>query len=342
MGLWGAITSAANAVADVVEDVADVVTDVVEEIVDAVTDAVESVGNALEDAIGWVADQAKKIPGVGGFLGEVFDWLGRSISSAFDFIAGVIKGVAAIATGIISGVIKIVGGILTLNWPLIKAGLIDIGAGILGGVVMILARFVDLVQTVSYFLQPNERALTSTEQAMLKRIFENSLALYNIKIVEGFAGLFSINSRPFVIGDTIYLKNNNVVTHPELLVHECIHVWQYQHFGASYVGNALGAQWFVDDYYNWRKEIDRGHVDWVDFNKESQGQFHQHLYPFGELLVDVHGTVTPEVGDGVFYDAESRKLPNRFEYDDDDHTNRANDSVKAIRSRISYRISQFF
>jgi hypothetical protein len=342
MGFWNSLKSAAQAVADVVEDVADAVTDAVEEVFDSVTDVVESLGNVIEDATNWVADQARKIPGVGKFLSGMFNWLGRSISSTFDFVAGAVKGVVAIATGIVSGAIKIVGGTLTLNWPSIKKGIIDIGAGVLGGVVLILGRLVDLAQTISYFLQPNERSITEIEKAMLKRIFESSLAVYNIKIVEGYAGLFSVNGRPFVLGNTIYLKDRDVVARPEVLVHECIHVWQYQHFGASYVGNALGAQWFINDYYNWRNEIARGREDWADFNKESQGQFHEDLYPAGELLVDVNGTITPEVGDGVFYDSESRQFPNRFEFDGNDHTERANDSMEAIRSKVSYRLSRLF
>lgn len=51
VGLWGAIKSAENKVADVMEDVADAVSDAVDTVTDAVSSTVEAVGNAINDAL---------------------------------------------------------------------------------------------------------------------------------------------------------------------------------------------------------------------------------------------------------------------------------------------------
>ena len=286
---------------DAVNAVADAVSDAVEEVSDAVSDAVETVGNAIEDGLDWVADQADKLPSVGGFLGGVVRWLGRSISAAFDLVGAIIKGVSSFVAGLISGLIRIVGGIFSLDWSLIREGLIDIGSGFLGGLIIIGGKLISFVQTVSYFLQPNKRELTAEEKRLLKRVFRDSLTLYNIRLVEGFAGLFSLNSRPFTLGDVIYLKNRDLSAEPELLVHECVHVWQYRNVGARYTSDALGAQWFGNEY-NWQKKIQEGRTDWVDFNLESQGKFLEDLYTDGELI-EGHSILR---GNGVFYDAHGQ------------------------------------
>ena len=115
----------------------------------------------------------------------VLRWLGRSISAAFDFVGAVIKGMSSIVGGIISGLIRILGGILSLDWSLIRDGLIDIVSGFLGGLIIIVGKLISFVQTVSYFLQPNKRKLTAEEKRLLRRVFRKSLALYNIRLVEG-------------------------------------------------------------------------------------------------------------------------------------------------------------
>ena len=321
---------------DAVGTVADAVADVVADVSDAATDLVETVGNGLEDGFGWLAGQADRLPWVGGFLGGVLRWLGRIVSGVFDLLGGLIKGISAILSGLLTGLIRIVGGIFGLDWSLILEGLTDIGSGFAGAFILIFGKLISLLQTVSYFLQPNERKLTDLEKADLKRVFHDSLALYNIRLVEGFAGVYSWNARPFVLGNTIYLKDRDVSAEPELLVHECVHVWQYHHAGARYTADALGAQWFGNEY-KWREEIAEGRVDWVDFNKESQGKFLEDVYTHGELI-DGHSTLR---GDGVFYDADGATRVGHFEWASVDHTDRANDAVAALRAERSFRVSQF-
>jgi hypothetical protein len=334
MGFWGSVKDAASSVADTVGDV-------IEEASDAVTDAPEAVGNGIEDGLGQLGDQAKKVPLVGGLLQGALNWLGRTMSSAFDVVGAFVKGVSSIVSGCISGLIKMVGGIVTLDWPLIGEGFFDVGSGIAGAFVVFGGKLISFVQTLSYFLQPNERKLTAEEKQLLERVFRTSLPRYNIRLVEGFAGLFSVSSSPFTLGNTIYLKDRDVSQKPELLVHECTHVWQYQHFGARYASDAIGAQWFVEDAYDWQKEIQRGHTDWVDFNKESQAEFHEDLYTDGEVQDPSRRSGGWVKGQGKFYVADREDLSSRFVFGAVAHTDRANDAVAALRRRTSFRPSRF-
>ena len=144
-----------------------------------------------------------------------------------------------------------------------RAGLIDIGSSFAGGVIVIAGKAASLVQSI-FLVEAQGRGLTAEEIKLLRRVFRNSIAYYNVRLVEGRAGLFGLNPRPFALGNTIYLKDRNVSREPDLLVHEITHVWQYQRIGARYTSDALGAQFFVDDAYNWEKEVGRG--------KESVGQ----------------------------------------------------------------------
>ena len=75
----------------------------------------------------------------------------------------------------------------------------------------------------------------------LAKVFGGSVALYNVRIVEGRSGVFGANQRPFTLGNTIYMKRTEPARFADMLVHEVVHVWQYQHLGPRYTAD-LGAQ----------------------------------------------------------------------------------------------------
>ena len=316
---------------------ADTVSGVLQGATDAAGDIAETPGGIIEDGLDLMSRLAGKTPWVGSFFGGLIDWSGRSTSGAFDLIGSVIKGISSFLTGVISGMIRILGGILGLKWALLLEGLIDIGSGTLGAIIVIGGKLISLFQTLTYFLQPNKRKLTTDEKRRLKHVFWDSLALYNVRLVNGFAGLFSVNSRPFALGNTIYMKNQDVSKNPDLLVHECIHVWQYQSIGARYTADALRTQWF-GNAYDWQQDVEQGRTNWVHFNKEAQGKFHEDLYDKGELL---HGVGVLKCK-GAFYHADDQGKFGRFVLDNVNHTDRANDAVEALRSKKSYRLSRYF
>jgi hypothetical protein len=340
---WDAV---GGAISDVFNAIATGVEDVVNAIGEVVADIFETLGNALEDLLSAIGDLLSEIPWIGGALRAVFHWLGDIVSGVFDLIGAIVKGLLGIVAGVVAGVIRIVGGgiggLLAWDGRLFVKGWGDILSGIGGAVVVILGKAVAVIQQVIP-LQWGERELTDDEREILERVFRGSVALYNVRIIEGFAGIYSINDRPFTLGNTIYMKDRDPATNPALLVHECLHVWQYQQRGTRYATDALAAQAFVDDAYDWEDEIRRGNIRWEDFNAEAQGRFFQDLYLQGELLYGPSHLAAGSLiatGNGVFYDADSLLLTvGRLIVSGVNRTSLADAAVEAVRDSSSFRLS---
>jgi hypothetical protein len=324
------VEAVVDAVSDVLDAVADVVEVIVNVVVEAVADVYTSIGNVIADVFNAIADELKKNP-VTGWLGEIIGWVGNIVGAVYTFFGDFVKFIGSVIVGVVRGIINIVRGIITLDGNLILKGLADIATGILGGLLVVAGSLVSVVQTVIP-IQGKRRSLTKQEQGILRRIFRNSLALYNIRIIEGEPGLFGINNRPFTLGNTIYLKNDRTM---HTLVHEAVHVWQYHHLGSQYATEALGAQSSLSNAYNWENDITSGRTEWENFNLEGQGAFIESVYLTGQLLT----TPTVTTTNGAFFDADD-STPNRFM--DIERTRIANNAVTLIRSKISFRISQFF
>ena len=74
--------------------------------------------------------------------------------------------------------------------------------------------------------------------------------------------------------------------YPELLVHELVHVWQFQHFGAVYIPRALKAQ-FTKEGYNYGgveglASAFRKGKSIQDFNYEQQAEIISDYYSIRE------------------------------------------------------------
>ncbi len=331
-----AVNSVGNALSDAADAIADVVEEVVEAVVEFVSDVVETVANVIEDVADEVADVVEKIPVVGETVARVIRQAGAIVSTPFRFLAAGIKAAGSIVSGLVAGSIRVLGGILAFDGSLIVEGFGDMASGIAGATLIVGAEVILTIQTALFFYV--KRRLTQAERDLLKRVFWNSLALYNIRIVEGWAGIFSVNDRPFVVGNIIYMKNVDPAAQPEQLIHECVHPWQYQHYGARYSSDALAAQQLLPDAYSWEQDVQRGQTDWVDFNMEAQAEFMKDIYDIGALRVS--GILTSE-GDGVFFDADGRASVGSFEPNGINHTDRANAGVSALRGAINFRLSRF-
>lgn len=328
-----------NAISDAADAVADVVEDVVNAVEEVVTDVVETVGSGIEDGLSAVGDFLSGIPVVGGIVGGFFHWVGDFVSAAFDLVGAIVKGVLGIVGGVIAGVIRIVfggiGGLLAWDATVFVKGWGDIFSSIAGGVVLILGKALSLIQAI-FFLQWGERPLTKNERTILERVFRQSVALYNVRVIEGFAGLFSINSRPFTLGNTIYMKDTDPATNPAVLVHECTHAWQYQNLGARYTSDAIWAQWTADNAYDWEGEIGAGKTHWWDFNGEAQGAFMENLYLQGRVV----GTTA--TGNGEFYNDDPVGSNVEFMIGRRDHTPLAVETVAHVRGAFAWRLSGLF
>ena len=327
MRVYGSIKQTSKEVAKTVETTANAVGEVI-------SDVVDTAGNAADDAAEVASNFLEEhVPG-GKYIGVCLEWWGSVVSGALDVVSAVVKGVFGTVSGVLGGTIRIIGGILAMDDGLLIEGFLDILSGVMGVIVLIVGKAIAFVQAV-FLIQAFERKLTAEEVELLRRVFWESIALYNVRIVEGRAGIYDINDRAFTLGNTIYMKSHHPFEEPELLVHECTHVWQFQSKGALYASDAIGALWFIKDAYNWEREITRGNADWVDFNKEAQAEFLGDIYLEGELIV---GGVSTK-GNGVFYDADSKEGVGRFEFNGTDHTARANDAVAAVRGVKSMRLS---
>lgn len=315
----GWFSDAVDAVSDGVSAVADAVEDVVEEVGEAVGTGVEAVGDAIDDGLSWLGEHT------GAVGGAVFGWLGGVISGAFHLVGSLIKGAFGIIGGVIGGLIRVLGGILTLNGSMILEGLGDIFSSVFGGIVVILGKAVAFVQVI--IAVGRDRPLTDEEKRQLRRAFRDSLNYYVVRVVEGHAGLFQIGANRFVLGNTIYFKKSEVKI--EYLVHESVHVWQYQNGGARYTTDNIYAQ-VTEDGFNepdvYVREIDAGKTEWDEFHPEAQAELIEGVWMEGDLH---NGTV--QSGSGCFYDANNTSTFGRFLHEKVDYTEIANNAVARLR-----------
>lgn len=306
-----------------IKKVAKSISKAVNKTTDAIADIVETIGNGVGDGLNWLGE---RIPGIGGAL----SWLGDVVSGATDFLSALIKGAGAILGGALSGIIRIGGGILTLDWDGIVGGFGDILGGLFGAALTIVGKGAALVQVFVGIGRP--RALNDDELRIIRLVFESSIATYNVRVVDGFAGVYSINGRPFVLGDTIYMKDHVAAKEPGVFAHECVHVWQNQHVGSAYTAEALASQWWGAGY-KWEKEADSG-KEWEDFEREAQG----------ESVLDIHrsaGTAAGVTGGGSFF-AEAEEAKRVFVFKGKDRTQLGNKAVRVIRGYASWRPSEIF
>ena len=297
---------------------------VVNKLADSVADLIESVGHLIGDGLTWAG---KRIP----YAGVVLRWLGAVMTSLFDLFAAGAKGLGAVVGGLLSGLVRVFGGIFTGDGWGILHGFGDMAAGIVGAVIAVGGKALALIQVMFGMGWP--RALDDAELAIIHRVFDESLATYNVRIVDGFAGLFSINPRPFVLGNMIYMKDYTAATDPAALAHECTHVWQNQHVGACYTAEALASQfWGVG--YDWEKEADAT-PEWVDFGREAQGQTVEMMYNSG-------GSVSGVSAKGAIFSEPDPALRTFIAPSGKDRGVLANDAISTIRSYTPWRLTAVF
>ncbi|MCF8244480.1 MAG: hypothetical protein K9J37_07175 [Saprospiraceae bacterium] len=131
----------------------------------------------------------------------------------------------------------------------------------------------ELAETTLDFAKWNTRPLSPLEKEMATSVFGNSLNLNAIRIDErakigcqkrniAYVSYFTINSWGRL--------------RPETLVHELVHIWQYQHLGGAYISRALRAQRSQAGYDYGGLEALRtsmeGNGKITDFNLEQQAE----------------------------------------------------------------------
>lgn len=324
-GLLGFFRDLGNFVQDSADAAAGAVEAIVEAVVEVASTVIEFIGSTVANVLNWVAGGLSSIPFIGGVLAGAVKWVSSVISAFLELKAVLFKGGRDLIGNLVGGAIRIfggaVGGIFSRDASILVKGITGILSAVLGTVVGVIGKGIALVQAV-LFMQMGDRRLTETELALLRNVYRGSVLLYNIRVVDGFAGIFSTNPRAFTLGDRIYMKGTAPGIYPEVLVHECCHVWQYQHRGLRYIGDALFGQ-VSSSGYSWQSELTAGNLLWQDFNAESQGQFIQDVYRQGE---DPFGG-----GTGSFFNADPISATAVF-IDGGDHTDLAVETMAYIRS----------
>jgi hypothetical protein len=305
-----------------------------------VADVIETAGTWARNTLDAGGRGAGMVPGVGPGFRWLLHWLATIVSAGTDLVSTVVKALVELVAAVVTGLLRLVGCLVvgTIGrgsepWRgrrTFAQGLGEVGASLAGPLLLGLGKLLALVQAV-LLSQRGERPLTVDERALLRRIYRGSVALYNVRVVDGFAGLFSFNKRPFTLGNTIYMKHREPERYAATLVHECAHVWQNQHVGSRYAVQALWAQVTEDDAYRWTDELARGDGRWFDFNREAQAQLLMHVWQRGR-----RGT---EVGEGVAYTDDPVGDDVTFAWDGVDHTALAREAIAAVRSARSRRYS---
>jgi hypothetical protein len=118
------------------------------------------------------------------------------------------------------------------------------------------------------FIEARGRRLHSSERALGERIFGDAITWSRVRVKEQRLGLFAVTGRAFVLGDVIFAPRG---LSQRTLVHELVHVWQYQHGGLGYLSSAIWAQWFGAGYDH-AAGIRAGKA-WHQLNPEQQAQW---------------------------------------------------------------------
>jgi hypothetical protein len=333
-------------------DAADRLGTAVNEVAQAMAEVIETGGNQAQDGLDHLANAIREAPLVGGVLGGVLGWLGGVASGVGDLVGAFVVGLGSVITGVLGGALRAIGGMFGGKRRVMRNGLIDVVSGTLGAALVVAGKLVSLLQS-SLGIEARKRRLSSDEIRILTQVFRESLAIDGIRIIAGRSGAYRVTDRPFTLGNTIYMKGTGAGDWNQSLVHECTHVWQYQHLGSRYATDALGAQLVLggDVAYDWQKALPGR---WRDFNKEAQAETLEDVYRFAGLV----GVSPP--GKGAFFDADGVARTGTFVVppavlpadltDEDrgdlaslaagDFTELAHDAVTTVRSRTSVRRSR--
>lgn len=97
----------------------------------------------------------------------------------------------------------------------------------------------EVYETITDFLKFNTRAMTGREIAVAKTIYGNQINYRRVRL-DGYAMLGPKQQQICYV--SFYLINSWGNMSDALLIHELVHIWQYEQMGAVYMPRALAAQ----------------------------------------------------------------------------------------------------
>jgi hypothetical protein len=250
----------------------------------------------------------------------VVRWIYRMVCVAVMLVVGLLA--------LLTGDTSILGQAFKDLWELIKEGIY----AAIGLVIFLALRIVDLVQSV-IGVQPAKRRLTERERGLLWPVFRESLNYNFIELVVGPAGLLTMSGRALTMGFTIYLPSYSEQT----LVHECVHVWQFEFQRFQYIGNSALNQLdqiaFSKGYqpYNWKTRLDAGDSWYTIKSAEAQAKFIEDVYASGRFDINAPG-VPDDVTPGAFFKEDAKLGHNEFQVSGTSYTDQANAAWRIIRT----------
>jgi len=205
-----------------------------------------------------------------GNLGEkIGNWLSKAIGKTFGKVVGWIARV--VVNVVMLGAYKILLKPFKLAWKLlthpmkmmkafIKAAVaffknplkaLGDAAAWIGG--KVISKFMETVSAIQSFLgiETKGRSLKPEEIELLRSMYGDSIDYSKVVIKQGNLGAIEWfdSDRPFVIGNTIYIPSKSWAylgadgsLEDNTLVHEMMHVWQYQNGGIDYLSKAIYTQ----------------------------------------------------------------------------------------------------
>ncbi|HJL43446.1 MAG TPA: hypothetical protein RMG48_19220 [Myxococcales bacterium LLY-WYZ-16_1] len=206
----------------------------------------------------------------------------RVFTAADRLTNGAWQTVTGMAQNLVEGGVTALNGVGKILTGRFGEGLRDLGMGALktfvqtpvDGLLMGAGSAISAVQ-IATGLEPVGRELTDAEIDRMREVFGDSIDYDQVRVVEGDAGLFSVNDRAFVHGNTIYMKGSR---DPDLLLHEMAHVWQFQNGGTDYMSEALWSQEF-SMAYDWEPSVPG--TPWHRLEPEQQAQFLEDAARYG-------------------------------------------------------------
>ena len=238
---------------------------------------------------------------------------------------------------IVCVLVSLIIGVLALligNTDILKEALIDLIALVvdafyfsLGAIIFAFVTGIDFVQTVLGI--EVKRRLTPEEIEILEPIFGKSLHYRLIRVIEQPGILRSIDGRPraFTIGFNIYFPPGNTMA---VLVHECVHVWQFQFSGTQYIGQSTVFQGIAGPQaYSWRNNITTDDNAWFLLESvEAKASFIEDVYMGGDYTPT--GGVIDET-EGAFFLPPNQGV-NNFTEAPNDYTVRANHAWEILKT----------
>jgi hypothetical protein len=133
----------------------------------------------------------------------------------------------------------------------------------------------DIYETVCPFFKKNIRPLREREILKAQNIFGNNIDYRLVRIDERAKILTRSMGVIYVSGNTI---NSWGKMPDDVFIHELVHIWQYQKFGAGYISCALKAQGSPAGYNYAYTEGWYHKPSILNFNAEQQGDLVQDYY----------------------------------------------------------------